>query len=194
MKIILISLFILVSTCIQAQQHVKIYVQDYETDHGSLYWDMKYGLKTWLNESPVWIEYNKGYYSLELDAYIECELVSTPNWMDTTISIINRLERGGDTLFVYVGHNALLDTLLTRRYDNCSPSLLFGCMTYNWPVDNCWLVTTDLISPEAYVTLPSIEMYLEGYDEVEIAGYAAQQYSKFQNIAYKRAAKIFNAQ
>ena len=189
LALMLIALFAKAQT-----KDVIVFVEDHQTEQGSLYYDMKYGLKTWLDEDPEWIEVgNDSFYSIFYDAKIDLTLISADQWAQATLIFIDSVRAcSNDHLWVYVGHNSLLDQNVDDYNGDCSPNLLFGCMTDNWEgvVDNTIISTTDYFAPEAYVVLPAVEAWIRGKSKTYIRNVSAENYSLFQEIDINKSLRI----
>ena len=205
MKTLLILLWLCLSLSLQASKHVFIYVQDYRIEPTySLYWNMKHGITTYLNNDTTWItiEQNEGgqyvkYYNDSLDTYIEAFL--SCNWTKTTMEFQSDVSslydiNDNDLLFVLVGHNVMLDTTVSYSYESCYDNMLFGCYTENWDsiIDHSVITTSRMIAPEAYTVLPAIYTWINENTETEIRTAAALgYYSKQLNISLEEVKEMF---
>ncbi len=202
-KNILILTFVFISLLSQAQRNVFVFIQSPSNAGYNQYDEAKYGLISWLNFDKNFEPIGDDVWHLTSgDAYIT---ILKPEWTQGTKIFIDKVRGGAQasqnhrdsTLYVYVGHNVLLD----RTYDPVSPkhacydNMLFGCYTINWEgvVNNTLINTTSLIAPEAYTVLPAIIGWVENKSEEDIRNDAAWGYSLYQDRTnYKEARKLFN--
>ena len=194
--IIMIIIF-LIGFAVNGQRQVNIIMEDYQLNGGSLYYDMSYGLITWLDNDPYWTKTSKdNYYSDHYNANISVELVKGSKWGNATLKwrscLIQALSSSPDTLYVLAGHNIInFDTILEPVKINV-PHMLFSCFSTNW--GSGAIVDCDyFVSPEAYLIMAGIEYYLEGREETTIRNYCAFMYSEFQHKwNYENSLEIFN--
>ncbi len=185
-KLMLIAVLALVGLDSFGQREIVVYIQDYQTKHGSLYYDMHFGLKTYCDNN--YKDRDSVYYSPEYHATIELRL--SDDWLASTLEFVNEVREGEDKLYVLVGHNLLLDTAFNTNFNNCSPNMLFGCFTNYWELDNTLIDTYDLMAPESYTVIPAIEKWLEGEeDRIRVA--SSYAYANAQHISIERASNIF---
>ncbi len=186
-----------------SQKHVFVFMQDYQLNGSSLYYDMSNGMKTWLDGDDNFAYLGEDvWYLTSCDTYIS---IIKEEWISSTEMFIREVRDApthsesklNSILYVYVGHNVLLD----RDHDKissddiCYDNMLFGCYTINWEgvVNNTLINTTSLIAPEAYTVLPAIIGWVENKSEEDIRKDAAWGYSLYQRrMNYKKACKLFN--
>lgn len=196
-----IILILLISGASVAQKRIYIYVQDPSLEGYSQYTTAMYGLVTFLDKDESWTSTGHDtYYSKSLNSNIHIRKEENFGWMSNTLDFIMACEKSSNSfnndsvLYVYVGHNALLDTTVDLQFTDCYDNMLFGCFTENWEgiVDNTLLNTTGFMAPEAYCILPAIIAWSERKHEKEIRRTAAAGYASYQkNTNLPTAQKLF---
>lgn len=152
---------VLMASVVQAQKYAFVMIQSPSNAGYDQYYSGMYGLKTWLDQETEWEEVTDDlYFNFNLGAFIEIMVVRDENWYWMTQVFIKESGRINDSLlFVYVGHNALMemdpDTLMT----NCSDNMIFACLSeayFGYCMDNTLVNTTGFMAPEAYAIYPAI--------------------------------------
>jgi hypothetical protein len=195
MKKILIIALILLTSIVNAQRFITVFMQDYELENSSLYWDTKYGLKNFITSD--WKELKpQHYYNIKENVFLNIKLYNYDKWMHVTEFIDKIVVRDDSTLYILVGHNQLFgeSEAPVESHTYCSDNILFGCRTNDvtwWCIDNTIVNTFDLIAPERYIVWPAIVGWVRGYDEKTIRNRVSQKYSKYQKIAEREAELIF---
>ena len=178
---------------LQAQKRVFIFVQDYRVEPTySLYWNMKYGITTYLNNSDDYkfVERSSDnhyikYYNKKLGLTISCFL--SYGWTGSTKAFIEAVERDpavtDSILYVIAGHNELLDWDSKVHSYNSYDNFLMGCYTENWEgvVNNTIISTTKMIAPECYSYMEAVEQWSKGSSHKSIIEAAISSYKKYQN-------------
>lgn len=192
----LLLILLLFAKAANAQKQVKVIVQNISNDGYEQYTTARFGLITWLDKDPEWEQLKTDvYYSANHDAYINIERIHNAHWTSRTLEWRNALKTSdidSNRLYVYVGHNALLDVFEQDTLTGCYPNMLFGCLTNNWNVDNTIVDCDWYVAPEAYVVLPAIEAWLQGGSNNHVNEVVTMMYAKYQKITTEESSKIFN--
>lgn len=184
---IILAVILFLSVAAHSQKVIYVMVQEPSNAGYNQYTDARYGIVTWLKEDPDWIESgDNSFLNSSKDAYISILRVSDSNWTTETLEWRKALKRPENTydsiLAVYIGHNGMLDVNHCSKVDvPCFDNMLFGCFTNNWHVKNTIIDTHYLMAPEAYVILPSIEMWVNGAPHEAIREMCVIEYDRFQN-------------
>ena len=149
---LLIIITLTVNLSASAQRYITVYMQDYQINDKSLYWNMKYGLKSFITWEKI-DEYH--FFNQEENVYLAVYLYPDNDWMDVKKFIDTISIRDDSVLYILAGHNQLFgeDGILDPIHKNCSDNMLFGCITESSPwycIDNTLVSTTDFIAPEGY--------------------------------------------
>lgn len=194
---ILVVIMVLTSWVIQAQKYAVVMIQSPSNAGYDQYYSGKYGLKTWLDKELDWEEVEEDlYFNLKLVALVELMVVDDEDWKKMTLAfIIESGRRDDDVLFVYVGHNALMEVEPDTVVTNCCDNMIFACMSkfyFDDYIDNTLVCTTNLLAPEAYAVYPSIMGWFYGEDEHRIRLAASFGYAKYQGIPLEESKEIFD--
>ena len=179
---------------LQAQKRVFIFVQDYRVEPTySLYWNMKYGITTFLewSDSYKFVERSSDnhyikYYNKELGLSISCYLAY--DWTASTKAFIEAVKRDpavtDSILYVLAGHNELLDWDSKVHSDDCYDNFLMGCFTENWKgvVNSTIISTIRMIAPECYSYMGAIEQWSKGASYQSIINTATTDYYHYQHV------------
>jgi len=192
-KKLIVAILLLTSYSLTAQRHVVVWMQDYDIENKSLYWNMKYGLKKFITWNKV-DEYH--YFNKEKNVTLSVNLIPDSIWMNPQPFIDTISKRNDSTLYILVGHNALfgMDTVY-GKYENCSQNMLLGCITDSYPwycLDNTLVNTTDFMAPEGYVTWSAIQGWTNKLDVYAARKQIAIEYARYQSISLNKAIELFN--
>ncbi|RYM34957.1 hypothetical protein ERX46_06175 [Brumimicrobium glaciale] len=110
---------------------------------------------------------------------------------------------GGADLFVYIGHNGLMDFDLNPKFkENKNPKdvMILGCYSKSYFKEhikkanaNPVLWTTHLMAPEAYVLHGALNGYVINETGAQIDERAAQAYNTYQKCGIKGARGLFTS-
>ena len=174
-----------------SQKEVIAFIQSPSNDGKDLYYSMKFGLKTTLDNDIEWIKVSHDvYYNVSWDAIITLRVYEDAKKL--TLDFINEVKEPSDRLYVYISHNVLLDTTINTNYHNCSDNALIGCMTaQTWFLENTIINTVDFVAPESYVSLTAIESWLNEDTSTQTRKRVSERYAYYQGKRLRDAETIF---
>jgi hypothetical protein len=112
---------------------------------------------------------------------------------------------GSAQLLCYVGHNGLMEFSLDQTFkpeDNLRrQAIVLACASFQYfqnPIDQTgaepFLLTTNLMSPEAYTLDTAIDSWLKKEDAAVVRKRVAETYDKNQKCGFKGAYRLFKTQ
>jgi len=197
--------------------------------HNNLYWGAMYGVKTFFKRSKNWklvkvfknpknkilerviFKHKKSGRYLIADAYDGQEIKQTvldfleasSGGMKEVIELGDiKIEAGGNSgLIAYVGHDGLMDFLLTKysekKDEKKRDAVILACASKSFFKDAIkasgaypLLWTTDLMAPEAYTLLAIVESWIKGESRDNIRLEAAKAYHKYQKCGLNGAKRL----
>lgn len=110
---------------------------------------------------------------------------------------------GSSSLICYIGHNGLMDFKLSSYpvgiYDNKRDVAVFACASkqyFTTPLKqtrvNPLILTTNLMSPEAYSLAAMVDAWIKKENKVIIKEKVAQAYNKYQKCGISGARRLFS--
>lgn len=188
----------------------------------NLYWGALYGVKSYFkrqdeiktikNNPPALPENVLEQMSFILKTYSGPVAIHAEAWRGDKMGAAIRsyykklAEPNGPDLMVFVGHNGLMDTFVTKpisiagqaKPGSGKSAMVLACQSDSYftatiqdlgatPV----LMTKGNMAPEAYSLFPAIKAWAEGKPENEIRKSAAAGYAKYQKIPLRNANWLF---
>lgn len=129
--------------------------------------------------------------------------------VDFTEADGRRLSAGGRAhLIVYIGHNALMDYIGTKKFFISDPgisknnpvndAIVLACKSQPYFSDRLknagahpLVMTTGLMAPEAYTLDAAMTEWIEGGNDNQVRKAAAKSYHKYQKTGIKAAERLF---
>jgi len=228
-----VLLFLLTLLPLSAEKKVHVYVCLCDNEHqgilpvpakigdglkpvSNLYWGCSDGLSSYFKRSKKWklqkserleksdileiqrYRHHSGKAKLEARAYRGDRMAACLSDFLTQCR-----EAGKNDLVVFIGHNGLMDTLVTmpspaHKDDESSQAMVFACQTQSYfeaelkklnsrPL----LLTKSNMYPGAFLLHDAAEVWLRGGSRNEMRKAAAKAYAKNQKISQKGALTIF---